>query len=145
MKATLIKLDTKIVDVPEYRSFFREIVKPGYEPLEANYEGVNSTYIPRDIKTVDYRMVELRGYKKGEGENGVYLVNDDMWYTAIPILDDIVKQRTIPLEKENVDLKIEVSHLSDVLKDIRAKWWYRLFTKISLFSPSTKSINKIIK
>jgi len=132
MKATLIKLDTKVVEVPDHRPFFRELIRPGFnEPLEANYEGMNPTYIPRDIKTVDYRLVELRGYKKGEGENGVYMVNDDMWYTAMPLLEDIVKQRTVPLEKENVDLRVEVAYLSDTLSAIKSKWWYRLITKFT--------------
>lgn len=130
MKATLIKLDTKTVEVPNYRPFFRELVRPGFEPLEANYEGMEATYIPRDIKTVDYRVVELRGYKKGEGENGLYLVNDDMWYMAMPILEDIARQRTIPLEKENIDLRVKVAYLSDTLDSIRATWWYKLITKI---------------
>ena len=133
MKVTLIKLDTKTVEVPDYRPFLRELVRPGFEPLEANYEGMEATYIPRDIKTVDYRVVEMRGYKKGEGENGLYLVNDDMWNIAMPILEDIARQRAIPLEKENVDLRIEIKRQSNTINALRNSWWERFkrFTKLS--------------
>lgn len=134
MNATLIKLETKVVAVPDHRPFFRELVREGFEPLEANYEGMEATYIPRDIKTVDYRLVEIRGGKNGE--NGTYMVNDDMWHVAVPILEDIIQRRLRPVEKENVDLRVEVAYLSNTLKKIQTKWWYRLFTKIKSMLPS---------
>lgn len=129
MKATLIKLDTKVVDMPEYRPFYREIVRDGLEPLTANYEGMPLTSIPVDYKTVDYRVVRIKGGENGE--NGDYLINDDMWYTAIPLLEDIVQIRLRPLEKENIDLKVEVAWKSDVIKKLNNSWWERLkrFTK----------------
>lgn len=124
MKATLIKLDTKVVDIPDHRPFWRELVHDGM-PLTANYQNMDLTTAPMmDVKTIDYRLVEIRGGK--HGENGYYVVNDDMWYTAMPLLEDVVQKRLRPLEQENTELKVQRAKLIDEVRELENSWWERL-------------------
>lgn len=123
MLATLIKLETKKVNVPDHRPIWREIVRENGIPLSANYEGMDINSLMEDVKFVDYRVIRIKG---GEhGENGNYLVNDDMWYAAMPIINDIIEQQITPLRKENVDLRVEVAYLNDVVRAFEKSICYR--------------------
>lgn len=123
MKATLIKLDTKVVDIPDHRPVWRELVREGMRPLEANYKDMPPTAIPVDVKTVDYRLLRIRGRERGE--NGMYMVNDEMWHTAMPIIDDVIRQELEPLNRENMELKIAVAKMSDNIASLKNSWWER--------------------
>lgn len=124
MKATLIKLDTKVVDIPDYRPVWRELVKPDGLALEANYEGMNQSFMPYELKTVDYRVVRIAGGKNEE--NGYYLVNDEMWFVAMPLIRDIVDSNRRELEHMVEELKILTTHLDKVKTDYESTWYIRL-------------------
>lgn len=135
MKAILIKLDTKVVDIPDYRPVWRELVRPDGFELEANYDGMSPSFIPHELKTVDYRVVRIAGGK--DGENGYYLVNDEMWFIAMPLIRDIIDSNRRELEHTVEELKILTTHLDKVKTDYESTWYIRLKnyaekTKLSL-------------
>jgi len=140
VKATLIKLDTRVVDIPENRPFWRELEHNGI-PLEANYVGMDLDRMPMmDVKATEYRLVEIRGGR--DGENGCYMVNDDMWYEAMPILEDIVQKRLRPLEKENMGFRVEIAKLSDKLRRLERLWFVRIYYWIKTLTTSLKEREK---
>lgn len=126
MEATLIKLETKVVNIPDHRPFWREIVRDNI-PLSANYDGMDLSSAP-NTKTIDYRMVEIRGGNKGE--NGYYMINDEMWYKAIPLLEDIIENRLTYLKKENRELNFKLAILKDELIHLRSLWFVKIYNWI---------------
>jgi hypothetical protein len=136
VQASLIKLETKMVEIPNYRPVWRELVMPSGVRLSANYAGMDTADITQDIKTVDYRVVKIAG--GDNGENGYYLVNDDMWYTAMPLLKDIVDYNKRELERIVVDLKVENAYLTDVKRKYERTWWIKLTNYVKRLLVSLK-------
>lgn len=130
MKGTLLKIEAKVVDLPYDRPYYRELVRDRLSPIAwKDGEFPADSAMMTDVKTIDYRLVQVAGGKNGE--NGTYLVNDDMWYTAVPILNDLVESKLTKLKNENRDQSITIGIQQAKIRRYESTWWIKLKNRLN--------------
>ena len=131
MKATLLKITSRVIDIPEDKGIYREMIR---EPIQARalYEGDAPDGPEVTSQVINYRPIWLAGYD-GQGDfNGRYLVNDEMFQVAAPILKDIIEFNTKVLTDKNNELFAQILREQSAIRMYRRSWWERLKRRLGV-------------
>lgn len=142
MKATLIEFKKKVINIPEWKPFYRTIEVDGIKDFQ---EELTSANFFGGVKK-DWDLLELHTLdRNGNKWTRRYFVNHEDMQDAFPILSAMVRARTRELEKEKNQWMEDFIIVNNKYKRIKSFWFNRLWDWILEQAGAKMALDKSVK